>query len=219
MFQIFKLALAKNLQQGYATRDNFYLSINQGQRGYLDYLMGEYQKYQIHRPIAVVQFGQNQRIRQSVAPLIYGAILNINAGSGIADFPNDYEYVDNMWGIYGYYNIRFIQQDRLDSYIHSEIDPIQENPVYLIQHEGFHFFPQDMQSARLSYIRTPPSIVWGYTLDSNGREVYDPLTSQQPIWADTDCMQIIVRALQIMGTSLQLEVVNQYASEVKNIGQ
>lgn len=219
MFQIWKLALAKNLQQGYGTRDNFYLSINQGQRSYLDYLMGQYQKYQIHRPIAVVQFGQNQRIRQSVAPLIYGAILNIDANTGISDFPADYEYVDNMWGVYGFYNIRFIQQDRLDSYIHSEIDPIATNPVYLIQHEGFHFFPQDMGTARLSYIRTPPSIVWGYSLDSNGREVYNPSTSQDPVWSDTDCMQIIVRALQIMGTSLQLDVVNQYASEVKNIGQ
>lgn len=67
-----------------------------------------------------------------------------------------------MWGLYGFYNIRFAQQDRLDSFIHSSIDPIAENPIYLIQHEGFHFFPENFGSARLSYVRKPPSIVWGW---------------------------------------------------------
>lgn len=219
VFQIWKGILAKNQQQGYGTRENFYLYINQAQRGYLDYLMGQYQEYQIKRPISVVQFNQNLRIRQSVAPLIYGAILNINPGTGIGDFPNDYEFVDNMWGVYGYYNIKFIQQDRLDSYIHSEIDPIQQNPVYLIQHEGFHFFPQDIGMSKLSYVRTPPSIVWGYTLDSNGREVYDPSTSQDPIWAETDIMAIIARALEYQGISIQVGAVVQFANEVKMKGQ
>lgn len=219
VFNIFKLALAKNNQQGYATRENFYQAINQGQRGYLDYLLGEYQKYQVQRPIAVVEFGMNARIRQSLAPLIYGTILNPNAGTGIAPFPNDYEYPDAMWGVYGYYNIKFIQQDRTDPYIHSSIDPIAQNPVYLIQHEGFHFFPETIGLTRLSYVRTPPSIVWGYTLDSNNREVYNPATSQQPIWSETDILQVIVRALEIMGVSLQIGAIVQYANEIKNVGQ
>jgi hypothetical protein len=216
VFNIWKLALAKNQQEGYGTRENFFLTINQGQRDYLDYLMGEYQKYQVRRPIAIVQFGQNERIRQSLAPLIYGALLNVNPSTGIAPFPSDYEYVDNMWGQYGYYNIKFIQQNRLDPIIHSVIDPIAQNPVFLIQHEGFHFFPQTIGLTTLSYIRTPPSIVWGFTLDSNGREVYDPSTSQDPIWADTDIITVIVRALKIMGISLQVGAVNQYANDVLN---
>jgi hypothetical protein len=216
VFSLWKLCLAKNQQEGYGTRENFYLTINEGQRDYLDYLMGEYQKYRVQRPIAVVQFGQNERIRQSLAPLIYGAILNINNITGIAPFPYDYEYVDNMWGQQGYYNIKFIQQNRLDTSIHSVLDPIAQNPVFLIQHEGFHFFPQELGIATLSYIRTPPSIVWGYTLDSNGREVYDPSTSQDPVWAETDLIQVIVRALKIMGVSIQFGAVIQYANDVMN---
>ncbi len=219
VFSVFKLALAKNSQQGYATRENFYSYINQAQRSYLEYLLGEYQKYQVQRPIAVVEFGMNARIRQSLAPLIYGAILNPNAGTGVADFPSDYEYPDAMWGVYGFYNIKFIQQDRLDPYLHSAIDPIVQNPVYLIQHEGFHFFPQDIGMTRLSYVRTPPSIVWGYTLDSNGREVYDPSTSQQPIWSESDILQIIVRALEMAGVSMQISAVVQYSNQIKSTGQ
>ncbi len=217
MFQIWKLCLAKNNQEGYGTSSNFNLSINQAQRMYLDYLTGEYQKYQLQRPIAVVQFGQTEKIRQSLAPLIYGAILNPT--SGIAPFPQDYELTDNMWGLYGYYNIKFIQQDRLESYLHSEIDPIEENPVYLIQHEGFHFFPESISDARLSYIRKPPSIVWGYTLNANNREVWNPATSQNPIWGEADAMQVIVRALSIMGVSMQINTVIGYAQAIKDGGQ
>lgn len=219
VYQVMTYSLAKNKQQGYFSPDDFYTVINQAQRSYLDYLMGEYQKYQLQRPIAVVEFGQNQRIRQSLAPLIYGAILHPNTTSGIAGFPSDYEYVDNMWSVYGIYNVRFVQQDRLDSYVHSTIDPVIQNPVYLIQHEGFHFYPENIGDTRLSYVRTPPSIVWGFLYDSNNRHVYNPATSQQPIWAETDILQIIVRALQLCGISLQIGAVLQYANDVKNGGQ
>lgn len=222
MYQIWLYALNKNNQQGYGSPEDFYTTINIAQKSYTDYLLGEYQRYQLKRPIAVVEFGQNERIRDSISPLIYSAVLPINSTTGIASRPSDYEYVDAMWSIYGNYNIRFAQQDRLDSYVHSEIDPVVTNPVYLIQHEGFKFFPErpygDNQ-AKLSYVRTPPSIVWGYNLDSNGVPVWNPATSQDPVWSDTDCLQIIVRALMLAGVNLQFSTVMQYANDIKNGGQ
>lgn len=214
-----KFCVAKNIQQGYLSPDEFNLTINQAQRGYLDYLLGEYQKYQIQRPISVVEFGQNQRIRQSLSPLIYGTVLHPNSITGISPFPSDYEYNDAMWGLYGFYNIRFIQQDRLDSYYHSVIDPIVTNPVYLINHEGFQFYPENIGSAKMSYVRTPPPITWSFIDDVNGIPVYDPINSQQPVWADTDIMLVIVRALAIIGLNLQLPMVIQYANDIKNGGQ
>lgn len=221
--QVYRLVLyicSKNLQQGYISPDDFNLTINAAQRSYLDYLLGEYQQYRATRPIGVVEFGQNQRIRDSLAPLIYGTVLTINPLTGIAPRPSDYEYVDNMWGLYGFYNIRFAQQDRQDSYIHSVIDPIAENPVYLLQHEGFHFFPEDLGQARMSYVRNAPSIIWGYTIDpTTEQEVWNPLTSQDPVWSETDMLNIIVRALAMIGVNLQFGAVQQYANEIKNIGQ
>lgn len=224
--QAFRLVLfvaGKNLQQGYISPDDFNTVIMPlGQRSYLDYLLGEYQKYQLQRPIAVVEFGQNERVRDSISPLIYNSILPINSTTGISPRPSDYEYVDAMWGIYGNYNIRFVQQDRLDSYIHSDVDPVSQNPVYLIRHEGFQFFPDrpfGQNQAKMSYVRTPPSIVWGYVLDSNGVPVYNPATSQDPVWSDTDMLEVIVRGLRAVGVNLQLGVLIQYAQEVKDKGQ
>lgn len=216
-YEIIKFAAAKN-QQGYITPDQYNLIINQAQRGFLDYLLGEYQRYQIQRPVAVVEFGQNERIRQSLAPLIYGTVLYINPATGQAPFPSDHEYPDAMWGLYGFYNIRFIQQDRQDAYLHSAIDPIATNPVYLINHEGFQFFPNSMGSARMSYVRTPPTIKWAY-VTINDEPIYDPINSISPVWSESDMMQIIVRALQLVGCNLQLGVVAQYANDIKNNGQ
>lgn len=221
-YRVMLFAVAKNKQNGYLTPDDFYTSINTAQRSYLDYLLGEYQKYQIRRPISVVEFGQNERIRDSVSPLIYNAILPITPTTGIATFPSDYEYSDAVWGVYGNYNIRFAQQDRLDNYIHSAIDPVITNPVYLIRHEGFQFFPDrpfGENQAKMSYVRKPPSIVWGYNIDSNGLAVYNPATSQDPVWSDTDMLNIIVRALALVGVNLQFGVVLQYANDIKNNGQ
>lgn len=219
VYQIILLACEKNLQQGYISPNDFYLTINQAQRGYFDYLKGEYQKYQLYRPISVVQFGENESIRTSLAPLVYGAILPIYTNSGISPFPSDFEEVDNIWTLYGMYDIRFVQQPRLANFKRSTIDPIAQNPVYLIKHEGFQFYPEDLGWANMSYYRTPPSIVWGYIEDFNGQPVYDPSTSQDPVWSESDIYQIIVRALALLGVSMQYPMVVQYANEIKERGQ
>jgi len=218
VYTLFLDICGKNLQQGYVSPAQFNSYINQAQNSYFDYLKGEYQKYQIKRPIAVVEIGQNQMVQQSLSSLIYGTVLSVD-GSGISPFPSDYEVNNAMWGLYGYYNIKYVQQDRLDAYLHSTIDPVAQNPVYLIQHEGFHFFPESIASARLSYYRTPPPITWGYDDDANGLPVYNAALSQQPIWADTDLYAIIVRALQMAGVNLQFNQVISYAENIKNNGQ
>lgn len=219
VYRLVLYATAKNKQDGYISPEDFHLIINTAQRSYLDYLLGEYQKYQPKRPISVVEFGQNERIRESIAPLIYGTFLSINNVTGIANFPYDFEYTDAMWSAYGFYNIRFTEQDRLSSWYRSSIDPITSNPVYLIRHEGFQFYPETTGSARLSYVRKPPSIVWAFVYDSNGIPVYDPFNSVNPVWSDTDMLQIIVRALMLVGVNLQFNTVMQYSQDIKQGGQ
>lgn len=219
VYRLVLYATAKNKQDGYISPEDFHLIINTAQRSYLDYLLGEYQKYQPKRPISVVEFGQNERIRESIAPLIYGTFLSINNVTGIANFPYDFEYTDAMWSVYGFYNIRFTEQDRLSSWYRSSIDPITSNPVYLIRHEGFQFYPETTGSARLSYVRKPPSIVWAFVYDSNGIPVYDPFNSVNPVWSDTDMLQIIVRALMLVGVNLQFNTVMQYSQDIKQGGQ
>jgi hypothetical protein len=220
VYSICKYIVSKNIQQGYLSPEDFYVVINQSQNEYLDFILGQYQKYQPGRPIPVVAFAQNERVRTTVAPLIYGTVLAINSTTGISPFPSDFEQVDAMWSLYGLYNIPFIQQDKLTSRYRSTIDPVTTvNPVYLIKHEGFQFYPETLGSARMSYVRTPPSIVWAYVDGYNGLPVYDAANSVAPVWSDTDMMQIIARAMRMVGVSLQSGEVSNYANEIKNFGQ
>jgi hypothetical protein len=220
-YEIVKLACAKNTSQGYISPDDFNLNINLAQGGFVSFLIGQYQQYQAKRPIPVVAFGETERIRTSVAPLIYETIIPVNGITGIGAFPYGFLQVDAMWGQYGYYNIRFTEQDRLGSNIRSVIDtPTTQNAVYLIRHEGFQFFPESIGNVRCSYVSNPPSMRWGYVNNPvTGVPEYNAATSSQPVWDDMDIMEILVRTMDLFGVNLQLNAVREYANQIKKGGQ
>lgn len=124
-----------------------------------------------------------------------------------------------MWSFYGYSRMRYVQQDSLDSYVNSVIDPVATNPIYLIEMEGFRFFPNNIGVAKMSYVKNPDAIIWAYTDDVNGRPIYDPIHSVDPVWYDTDMLDIISRALKIIGVNLQSAAISQYANDIKTNGQ
>lgn len=220
VYSIVQYAAAKNLQQGYVSPDDFNNRLMPiAQDGYLDYLLGEYQKFLPTRPFASVAFSGNQKIRTSIAPLIYEVILPVDNITGIADYPSDFEQVDAMFSVYNIYRIRFTPQDKLWSASHSVISPVSRKPLYYMKEDGFTFIPTTVGAAKMSYVRKPPPIFWGYTEDGNGIPVYDVAKSQQPIWGETDMMQVIVRALALVGVNLQLGTVQQYAEVIKQQGQ
>lgn len=218
MYRIIKYIIRKN-QNGSINPSDFGLIVNRAQYEYMNYLLGEFQKYLPGRPMAAVEFGQNQDIRQRLTPFIKTpATLAINGSTGVAPYPADFQAADAMY--YGQYNrrVKYIQQDRLDSHLNSYIDPIATSPVYLTIDTGLQFYPTNLGTARFSYIGTPPTIVWNSTNDIYGRPVYNPVGSVNPAWYDLDCFQVICRALLMVGVNLQLGAVQQYAAMIKNQG-
>lgn len=218
VYQIVQYACGKNLQQGYISPADFNLTINQAQKSYASYLLGNFQQYQPGRPEARVEFGQNTVVRQRLTPIIYGYNLNIDS-TGFSPYPGDFLQQDAMWSYYGYNRIREVQQQYFYSIYNSVIDRIPSWPVYMIEYDGFRFFPNNTGQAKLSYVRNPPDMIWGYTLNVNGIPVYNPASSTQPVWDDASILEIIVRALRIIGVNLQYNDVNAYANEIKQIGQ
>jgi hypothetical protein len=219
VYQLMQYTLNKN-QQGYLSPQQFSLVINQAQFSYFNYLLGEFQKYQPGRPIAPVEWGQSAQLRERLTPFIQPpSALNVDPATGNAPYPTDYEYWDAMY--YGIYKkpVKFIQQDRLASHLNSYIRPIATNPVFLSIYTGFTVYPTDIGTTELSYIRTPKSINWSYTTDIYGRPVYSPIGSVDPEWRREDMLQIISRALSIVGVNLQAPAVAQYAENIKNLGQ
>lgn len=216
-YQIIKYAANKN-QNGNIRPDDYNLIINQGQRDYMKFLIGEVQGYVPGRPVPRVELGNSQRVMQSLAPFIDApATVAINA-NGVGAWPSDMEEVVAMYTT-AMDRIRYVQQDSTWSYLKSVIDPVATNPIYNIIDGEFQYYPITLGSAKISYVKTPPDIVWAYTLDVNGRAVYDAGGSVAPIWTDTDMMEVIARALRLVGINLQSAVVSQYANEIKTVGQ
>lgn len=219
MYKVVLEVLAKNKQQGYASPDDFNTNINIAQLGFLDYLLGEFQQYAGGRPVARVQFGMNESVRQRLTPFIQKPVTLTVDGTGFASYPLDYQQMDAMLTT-TLDRVRYVAQHKLYSYINSQIDPVATNPIYIIVDNGFQFYPITIGTALLSYVRTPTPINWGYIPDpSTGLPVYNPGTSTDPEWYDIDCLQVIVRALDLFGVNLQLPQVEQYANRIKIQGQ
>jgi hypothetical protein len=226
MYRICQFAVNK-AQNGYLTPSEFNLIINQAQVSYQDYLLGEFQQYQYGRPQARINYSQNENIRQRLSPLITEATLTINGTSGEAPYPADYVQADAVRTT-TFDRVRYVQQDSLYSYYNSKIDPIATNPIYLLEPTGFQFYPKTLGSAILTYIKDAPSIVWAYTTVA-GRSVYAPTQTGvgvtpttgtvQPIWDNVDLLEIIARALKLIGLNLQDGQVQQYANQVTQQGQ
>jgi len=226
MYRICQFAINK-AQNGYLTPSEFNLVINQAQISYQDYLLGEFQQYQYGRPQARVNYSQNENIRQRLTPLITEATLTINSTTGESPYPADYIQVDAVV-TNDFKRVRFVPQDSLYSYYNSEIDPVVTNPIYLIEPNKFQFYPKTLGSAILTYVKNAPDIVWAYTTVS-GRPVYAPTQTGvgvtpttgtvQPVWDDVDLLEIITRALKLIGLNLQDGMVSQYANQITQTGQ
>jgi hypothetical protein len=216
MYRICQFAVNK-AQNGYLTPSEFNLTINQAQVSYQDYLLGEFQQYQYGRPQARINYSQNQNIRQRLTPLLVETTLTINSTTGQSPYPADYVQTDTV--ITSSFNrVRYVQQDALYSFYNSQIDPIATNPIYLLEPTGFQFYPVTLGSAILTYVKDAPEIVWAYTT-VNGRPVYSSGTSVQPVWDNVDLLEIIARALKLIGLNLQDGQVQQYANQVTQTGQ
>lgn len=219
VYSLVNFILNKN-QGGNLPPNQFNLIINQAQYGYLNYLLGEFQRYQPGRPIATPEFGNSAHVRQRLTPFIQQPeTLSINALTGFTPYPTDYEMWDAMyWGVYKM-PVKFIQQDRLGVHLRSQINPVSRNPVFLSIYTGFTVYPNNIGTTELSYIRSPAMINWAYTTDIYGRPVWNQAASTNPQWDKIDMLQIIVRCLAMVGVNLQAAVVSQYAEQIKNGGQ
>lgn len=219
VYKIVLYATSKNLQQGYVSPEDFNVVINQAQKSYASYLLGSFQQYQAGRPEARVQFGQNAVIRTRLKPIIYNADLTID-GTGFSPYPSDFLQTDAMWTYYGYERVREVQQNYFYSIYNSKIDAIPSWPVYLLEWDGFRFFPNSLSQAKMSYVRNPPDMIWAYTINpTTDLPVYDSANSVQPVWDDASILEIIARALRIIGVNLQYNDVSAYANQIELQGQ
>lgn len=223
MYRIMQFIINKS-QAGYFGPADFNLIINQAQRSYMNFLFGDVQQYQPGRPIPKVSISLTQTTREILTAFIAPPVTLTIDADGLSPYPSDFQRADAMYTV-EMNRIKFVQQDFLWSYLKSRINPVITNPIFLIEGDGFKFYPNTtynavaLSQAKLSYVKTPTDIVWGSTPDGNGRPIYNSGSSVDPLWYDLDCMQVIARALRMVGVNLQLNVISEYAEEIIKTGE
>jgi hypothetical protein len=187
-------------------------------RSYQAFLLGQEEQFSPGRPVPRVGLGMGETLRMSLQPLLVPPTA-LTITSGVAELPEDCAAIDAVYKSDGYTKIRYAEPDRLQGYVESVIDPIGENPCYVLNASGLTFYPTDLSAAKIAYVRVHPEVVWAYTADANGRPTYTATGSAHPLFGDTDMLQVIARALRMIGVSLQNASVAQYAQEIKGAGQ
>lgn len=95
--------------------------------------------------------------------------------------------------------------DRLGAHLDSTYDaPTVLSPIYTEYAAYIQFNPINIGQATLVFLNKLIPAVWGYTL-VNGRPVYNPATSVQPLWGVEDLDKIIY----LMGIDLGLNMRDQ----------
>lgn len=218
--------MANQFQRGNISPTRFNLIINQGSISFLDYYLGQMQQYQYGSPASRVQFGVNETARTRLAPLIDKPIVLTPDATGFIPYPALFEQVDAMYDTSSNYNrIRFVPQHKLPAYKSDPIDPVATNPIYVIESGGFRIYPNQTDDGiaspqiRLSFVHTPPTIVWAYTLDGNGRPVYNAGLSVGLWTYEVDCLEVVARALRFVGVNLQAGELTQFSEMIIKEGQ
>ena len=216
IYQSILFLLRKNQAGGVSSTDLFY-SWNIEQRMYHQDLVGRWQARGAGKSGINTGLIQNETVLTELAPFTKKTTLVIAGGN--SNKPADFIYRLAL-RINGK-KVDFINSDQIASVNDSVIDPpsIPNNAYYATEYQGYYtFLPTSVTLAELDYICDVVDIVWGYTLDGNNRQVYNPATSVQPQWLNNDIITITKRVLTNFGVSFKDKDFENFGRIAQNTG-
>jgi hypothetical protein len=126
---------------------------------------------------------RTQRISDALSrffsdPIAITAIPTSGATAGQYTIPNDLFHVDSLThtisGIQ--YEVVRVEKDRLANHLSSQIEaPTLKFPIYSEYKTYLQFYPVNITTATLVYLKSPTTSVWGYTL--NGITAVNTITA------------------------------------------
>lgn len=193
--------LTKKNQSGSISAINLFNFWNSEQMMYFQDVVGRWQAKSVGKSGINTGLILNEISLTQLSPFIIPYDLTIS--NGFADRPDDYEYRISI-RVSEIYKCTIIRPDQIPSVQQSVIDPpsVLNNKYYAIEYEDkYSFLPNTITEATLDYIATPRDIVWGFTFDNEGRQIYNPGSSVQPQWSNVTIVEITKRTLTALGVS------------------
>lgn len=210
--------IANKNQSGYISPDDFNNAFNLAQQQYFRQLIEDIQGWDANRKRIRLPMGNAQPTIQKVAPFIIKVTATPVPGTGILNKPAD---LANLLAVRVGDNTKRVwrvEHDRIADHLSSAVDPPAESPIFTEYGTSYQFYPLSIGTVSFDYLRTPPDAVWAYTM-SGGRPIYDAGASIDPLWADTEITEVIIRVLLMFGISIQAPQLVQYYGSIKNDGQ
>jgi hypothetical protein len=214
--QVYKFVdfiIKKSNAGGYLSPEEFNLIINRAQIQYFNKLYGNQNDYRYDRPVPKIAYAITEKISNSLSPFLSDSTSLTIDSAGKVDIPSDlFQTVSLTHTIDGVeYEITRVEQDRIANNLSSYYDaPTADYPIYAQLRTKFQFYPKNLGTANLFYLKKPTDMVWAYTTVA-GRPVYNSGSSVQPLWKDMDMNEIIYIALSYIGVNLKDGDVSQFA--------
>lgn len=214
----FSLRLIRKNQAGSLSASEFNDFWSDASSSYQDDLLGRFQLRSNGKTGANTGLIQDETILQKLAPFISPVTLTI--ASGVADKPLGFIYRMGM-RINGY-DAHKINYNQIANVVNNVIDPpsVAENMYYFVEYEDYYsFYPNTVTAATLDCVVTAPSVVWAYTFDADGRQVYNSGASTQPLWDNNSCREITKRMLTTLGVSFKDADFANFGKSVQATGE
>jgi len=212
----FQRWLVRKNQTGLISSTDFFYSWNAEQYSMHEDLLGKWQLRSNGKTGANIGLIQDQTVLTKLAPFTIPITLTIT--SGFSDWPSDFIYQVAL-RINGA-KVTYFNKDERWAIEDSVIDPpsISDNCYYYTEYMSatdgicgqYEFLPNTATTANLDYVASCTDVVWAYTFDGNGRQVYDPANSIQPKWNQNTIIEITKRTLKSLGVSYKDQDFDQF---------
>ncbi len=141
--------------------------------------------------------------------------------SGYIVVPSDSGYLDlldiqityQISNTIVYVGVPVVNEDERADKLRSQIDPVTiTSPIAEMDVPRFiRMYPAAGYTGTVTYFVSPTKPVFGYTLISGRVFVYDPLTSTQLQWRDTEIVPVLLKSLSSIEINLSANDVSQFA--------
>lgn len=197
VYRCLRFIINKNQAGGISDSDLFY-AWNMEQYAYHDDLVGKWEGRSNGKQGVNSGLIQNEVVMTKLLPFTIPVTIPIVGGQGPK--PGDFIYTLALRINGG--KVYQVDHDQIQAVNDDVIDPasISEGAFYYAEYLDYYsFLPIDVTTFDLDYVASCTDIKWGFDLDGNGRQVYNPSTSVQPKWNQNTIVEITKRALTSFG--------------------
>lgn len=212
------LKLIRKNQSGSLSSTEFNQHWNDASDSYFDDLVGRFQPQGIGKTGVNTGLIENKTVLQKLSPFTKTANVTITGGNG----PKPADFIYELALRIGGEDVIPITKGQVASVNKSVIDPPDEDEekYYCTEYEDHYtFFPNTVTEASLDYISHPVDAEWAYTIDGDGRQVYDAGSSVQPLWDTHSLREITKRMLTNLGVSLKDADFVNFGAKVQTMGE